>query len=399
LGRTNISALAIKTNIPPQGPLAGFGLSQGFFALERHISKIADDLQEDPAEWRKNHIFKEDSKLALCLPIEKPPLETLIDGAVKMSDYSRKWASYELLRRRSYLCKLRDRPVRGIGLAVAYQGSGFLYNETHYTVELVLNENNFLEIKAGLISINDEFYFKLWRKMAKDILSIKEENVLISFNNTNTVLDIGIASNSKNITTITNLVELALLSLQKELLIRRPPISIQESYEPILKKTWGKNTEKLFDGKALTDLSWCACVVEVEINPVEYLPLLRGIWLAIDGGKILSERNARRTLNQAVIHTLGWTMWEDMDYVQGKLSDFNTYNYNMPTLQEFPPIHINFIQENSSIHKGIGELPFNTVPAAYVQAVSQAMDYHFEKLPLTARDLWESGKCKNKGDI
>jgi CO/xanthine dehydrogenase Mo-binding subunit len=47
-------------------------------------------------------------------------------------------------------------------------------------------------------------------------------------------------------------------------------------------------------------------------------------------------------------------------------------------------------KEKKDEPKGIGELPFSTVPAAYVQAVSQALDHPFEKLPVCAEDIWEA---------
>jgi CO/xanthine dehydrogenase Mo-binding subunit len=45
------------------------------------------------------------------------------------------------------------------------------------------------------------------------------------------------------------------------------------------------------------------------------------------------------------------------------------------------------MKRDALLCKGIGELPFNCVPAAYIQAVSQAIDYPFEKIPLTPPDL------------
>jgi CO/xanthine dehydrogenase Mo-binding subunit len=92
------SGAAYKTNIPPQGPFAGFGMAQGSFALERHISCVADMCRQDPAQWRVDNISKTVPFLR-NLPVKNAASpDMLVDMAVKMSDYSRKWASYELLR-------------------------------------------------------------------------------------------------------------------------------------------------------------------------------------------------------------------------------------------------------------------------------------------------------------
>jgi CO/xanthine dehydrogenase Mo-binding subunit len=124
-----LSGRALRTNIPPQGPFSGFGLAQGFFALERHISQIADIRRQDPAEWRKiKHMGNNTLPIGISLK-ETPPIEQLLDTSASMSDYYRKWASYELLRqsRKGNRESEKGESFRGIGIALGYQGSGLLY--------------------------------------------------------------------------------------------------------------------------------------------------------------------------------------------------------------------------------------------------------------------------------
>ncbi|MDR2484114.1 MAG: molybdopterin-dependent oxidoreductase [Treponema sp.] len=405
VGPVRLAGTAVKTNIPPQGPLSGFGLSQGFFALERQVSRIADTLRQDPAEWRKTHAYRGNGELAMGVPLEEPPLDELIDTAAKASGYYRKWAAYELLRqhRRVSDWKAKDEPIRGIGIAVAYQGGGFLYcgrDRGVYTVESILDQEGFLEIKTSLISSNNT-YIRIWREMAAEILSIEGELVRIHLGNTDTAPDSGPGSNSRNVTAVTRLVESSCRAIQKRRLKESPPIKVRQSCSPVLKAPWeGKSAaplDRLFDGQALTNLGWGAAVVEVEIDPVDYTPRVRGIWLEADGGRLLSEKQARLALARSAVHALGWAAREELYYTQGKIPDPFIYGYDILTPLETPPIHVGFIRKEGLIPKGIGELPFSTIPAAYVQAVSQAMDHPFEKIPLNARDVWETGKLKKKG--
>jgi CO/xanthine dehydrogenase Mo-binding subunit len=135
-------------------------------------------------------------------------------------------------------------------------------------------------------------------------------------------------------------------------------------------------------------------VVEVEINPIEYTPRIRGVWMGIDGGRILSEKRARRSLRASVVQALGWASGEQMAYIGGVIPGAMDDNYKIPNPSEIPPIAIDFIWNDAEDPKGIGELPFNCIPAAYLQAVSQAMDHHFQRIPLTAKDVWEAVKLK-----
>jgi CO/xanthine dehydrogenase Mo-binding subunit len=129
--------------------------------------------------------------------------------------------------------------------------------------------------------------------------------------------------------------------------------------------------------------------VEIEIDPVSLKPLVRGIWLAAEGGKILSQDRARRSLKIAAINALHWSCREDVIYENGIIPPEIIQYYGLVSPEEVPPIHIDFLLNDNAAPKGIGELPYSCVPAAYVQAVSQAMDHPFEKIPLSARDVWD----------
>ncbi|MDR2186125.1 MAG: xanthine dehydrogenase family protein molybdopterin-binding subunit [Treponema sp.] len=388
-----IQGAAIRTNVPPAGSFSGFGMAQGFFASERQASRIADALRIDPAEWRKQFFSKNP---ALSMGIRHRDhilMEELLDTTTAMSDYRRKWASFELLRvhRRKRRDEEKGEPLRGIGIAVAYQGSGFLYagrDRGTYSVELTLDKEGFLEIRTSMVS-SDQEHILLWQSIAAEILTLEAGAVRVVSDNTEGVPDSGPACLSRNVTVITHLVERACGVIRKQRFRDPLPITVRRSYHPARAAGWG---ERPVDQNVLTHLSWGAAVAEVEIDPVEYSPRIKGVWLGIDGGRILSESRARRSLKLGAIHALSWASREELVYEEGRIPDAYFHNYSILSLREIPPIHIDFIWNDTVNPKGIGELPFNCIPAAYVQAVSQAMDYPFEKIPLTAKDVWDAKK-------
>jgi CO/xanthine dehydrogenase Mo-binding subunit len=284
--RLTLNGRAFSTNIPPQGPFAGFGIAQGFFAIERHVSVIADTLHQDPAQWRKDHIGSvAEEKRAGGVLFEDAPLSELIDHTALASDYYRKWASCELLRhkRRGKPLRVKDEPLRGIGIAVAYQAA--------------------------------------------------------------------------------------------------------ENAAPDASRA----------APAPHPLGWVAVVVEVIVDQISYVPKIRGVWLGVAAGNIVSEEKARRRLKTSVIHALGWASREKLFYERGKIPNSYLFSYDIPTLAELPPIHIDFVQRGGAgagAGATIEELPYNSVPAAYVQAVSQAMDYPFKQIPLSASDVWDAEKAR-----
>jgi CO/xanthine dehydrogenase Mo-binding subunit len=405
-----LSGVAVKTNIPPQGPFSGFGLAQGFFAVERHISHIADLAKQDPAEWRKNR-FPRNGALPLGLAArEAAPGAQLLDTAAAMSDYSRKWASYELLRQGRRLRLSQQVPaenpsqynwtekgeaLRGIGIALGYQGSGFLYpgaDKGNYAIELTLEKDGSLEIKTSMAGSGCG---GIWAHMAAELLAIDAGTVRII---DSPAVDSGPASASRSIAVLTRLVEHACLAIRKQRFRDPLPITVRKTVRPQKNAWWEERFPppegKSLDAASLAQPGWAAAVVEVEIDSIEYIPKIRGVWMGIDGGKILSVDQARRSLKISAAQALGWAFREQIGYAEGRLSQAQFANYDIPSPSEIPPIYIDFIWNDSGAPRGIGDLPFACVPAAYAQAVSQAMDHHFQSIPLRREDIWEAGKLK-----
>lgn len=368
-----IGGFGIRSNIPAQGPMAGFGLALGFFAAERHISGIADSLDLDPAEWRKNNLLEKYHGFV-----------ELIDAVAARSDYYRKRASYELLRKRRREEKrgLSGEPLRGIGISTAFQGNGFINSgengRGNCSVEVSLDKDGSLEIKTNLLSPGIQ---ETWQNLSQEILGV--DPALIRFiDNGIDIPDAGPATLSRNIGLLCRRFEYCCTEI-RNLRFRDPlPITVRSSAE-----ITGGNDAFAHPGLA-------AAVVETEIDPVSLEPAIRSISLVADGGKIISRRRAVYTLRTGIIQALSWACREQLRYEDGKIPIELYRCYDIPFPSVTFPINVDFINTDSEVPKGIGELAFSCIPAAYVQAVSQAMDHHFEKIPLTAREIWEAGILK-----
>jgi CO/xanthine dehydrogenase Mo-binding subunit len=317
-------------------------------------------------------------------------LEGLLDTASSMADYNRKWASYELLRRSTGGISPLEagETLRGIGISSAWQGSGFLYPPgTGQGVELTLEKDGSLEIRTSMISSFEEQIFP-WKAIAARELGVDEAQVRIVTVSGNeaaaSIPDSGPACLSRNISLITKLVERACSAIKKQRFRDPLPITVRRSYRPGKGLAWGTEA---YDENALASLSWGSSVVELELDPIEYIPRVRGIWMAVDGGPILAENRARRRLTELTIQALNWVSREEVHYEGGKIPGTIIRNYPLIRVEEVPPITIDFLWSEGE-PKGIGELPFNTIPSAYAQALSQALDYPFSKVPVDPADIW-----------
>jgi CO/xanthine dehydrogenase Mo-binding subunit len=391
-----LNAKAYCANIPPQGPFSGFGISQGQFALERHISMIADMVNQDPAEWREKH-----SETQVNLSSIRSKNNTLgaelIKSASKMSDYNHKWASYELLRqsRKGKKPEKYENP-RGIGIALGFQANGLLYpdGDGAYSVEVTLTKDCLLEIKSSITSSED--YSRIWARVAAETISIEPDMVRIISSN---APDCGPSCASRNITVVTKLIEKCCIAIRKQRFHTPLPITVRRSIRAqngtLLNGHFSPSHGKTFDINGFTKLGLACAVVEVSIDLIECIPVIRGIWLVVDGGKIISANRAKRSLIRGAAQSLGWAFTENIEYINGVIPRTQYDNFTIFSPVEIPPIHIDFISEDSNEAKGISDLPFTCIPAAFLQAVSQAMDNSFKSIPLKRKDIWEIVRARN----
>ncbi|MCL2185865.1 MAG: molybdopterin-dependent oxidoreductase [Treponema sp.] len=387
-----LNARAYCTNIPPQGPFSGFGLAQGIFAIERHVSLIADTMNIDPAVWRKDNI---NTQLISSSAVSKNSVsgEELINTAASMSDYHRKWASFELLRNSQTSKKIdKSETLRGIGIAAGFQGNGVLYpgdEKTPFSVEVTLTKESILEIKTSITSTED--YSKIWQRVAAVTMSIEPEMVRIVCAD---APDCGPSCASRNITVVTKLVEKCCIAIRKQRFHDPLPITVRRSVKPQAGSLWGGRI-KVKDSSGFEKPGLAAAVVEVSIDLIDCIPVVRGVWLCVDGGKIISKNRAKRALSRAAAQSLGWAFTEIIEYINGVLPRAQYDNFTIFSPMQIPPIHIDFLDSKSADPKGIGDVAFTCIPAAFHQAVSQALDHSFKSIPLKRKEIWEMIRARN----
>jgi CO/xanthine dehydrogenase Mo-binding subunit len=355
------------------------------------------------------------------------PHASLINTATKISDYRRKWASYELLRQnhrekdRAHTGSWAGENPRGIGIAMGYQGAGLLYigvDKNGYSMEVTLEKDNTLEIKTTMVGSGNDYQL-IWGGIASEIFGLAVEKLRINCDGE--FVDSGPSVASRNITFLTKLFEQCCREINKQRARRELPITVRKTIRPPKNPVFEERfpnpepspgsqspdrssagylpeNNEYIDYSGFVRPGWAAAVVEVETDSVEYLPLLRGVWISVDGGKILNEDRARRSLKTAVVQALGWAYREQISYVNGAIPREQFDNFTIPGPSEIPPVNIEFIKNDSDEPKGIGDLPYSCIPAAYLQAVSQAMDYHFESIPLKPADIWYADIKKKKGE-
>jgi CO/xanthine dehydrogenase Mo-binding subunit len=107
----------LATNTVPTGAFRGFGAPQAFFAIEMHMTQIAQELGLDSLDFKMSHAYKKGDRTATSgLMRQEIKLPEIVARVTEMSEYRRKLVEFP--------CD-RGRARRGIGVSLFLHGCGF----------------------------------------------------------------------------------------------------------------------------------------------------------------------------------------------------------------------------------------------------------------------------------
>lgn len=370
-----ISVRAVKTNLPPMGAFIGLGTGPMNFAVERLVEDCASAHDLDPSEWRSiNAADKGDRTLGASLK-RAVPYEALTTRLLAISDYPRKRSSFELIRKRR--ADPSAAPGYGIGLAFGPQMAASSFGRVGAdapSVEVTLTKDSMLTIRTSM-SPGSRSTIEIWKQSAATSLGLQPSAVVIMQPSTDTVPDSGPGTLSRNVSVITKLIETACAGLASKRFREALPITVR--------KTQRARSSKAVPESPLEDASWGGAVVELELDPVDGLPSVRGIWIVVKAGRILSNDAVMMTMKHDAAAALGLCLGEHLDLSKGPADMDDLRGYHLPRIKDAPRIVVDFLEDDSD-PQGIGELAYALIPPAFANALSQALDVPWNTLPLGA---------------
>jgi len=361
-----VEAYAYRSHTAAGAPSMQWADYHGFYAAEAQIQELSRLSGLNPAQIKLQNIEKPVKNAHKNLPFffDTEAAVQVIQEVIRQSDFYRKYASYKLTGFNPAEL-FSPVPLRGIGIACAYEGSDFLgtdLNSMRRSLEVSMEKDGSAVIHADTSS---ETVQNIWKKTAAQILSIPVEAVSIEG-------DAALFSEAEvpetlisNISVMTQLLKKCCHAIQK-LRFRQPlPIKVKRSLTAPKKDIWNPDS---FCGTPYYTVSWAAAAAEIELNPQTYTYTVRNIWLSIDGGNILHDSKAEAAVRQSI---------------RRLFSCFEEFQ-NSP----FPAVSVNFIPSGSE-PKQIGDLVFNVLPAAITNAVSQALQSKNLSFPIKPKSLYD----------
>ena len=111
-------------------------------------------------------------------------------------------------------------------------------------------------------------------------------------------------------------------------------------------------------------------------------------------GRVINPALAAGQIEGGVAQGIGFALYEDVVWREGRMVNSQMTNYIMPTSADLPPIRVHFEEipyaHGPSGAKGLGELPIDGPAPAIVNAIENAIGVPINRLPATPEVLMEA---------
>jgi CO/xanthine dehydrogenase Mo-binding subunit len=364
-----ITAKAVKSTNPPTSIFPEMIDSQSFFGVENHLQLIAEETNILPFDIRLKNICTDTKNMKMPFVFHTEKAENVLRNVISMSDFNRKYTTFRIdaKQHRNSEDTFFALPIRGIGLACAFDGSGYFGNDifsSSQKISVTLESDNTVTIHSLVPSPSIS---EIWIKTVSSMLKLPTSSVLITPDmKLSDVMPIPDNIYS-NISIMTQLLNQCCLEIEKKKDKAELPFTVKRGLAPSMKKLWNKTD---FRGIPFHTTSFGAAVVEIELDPYTYKERIKGIWLAVDCGQILSTRAIENTIRLSIQQELSQLVADETIVCDS--------------------VHISFVHSEDNPGQ-IGEIVHSIVPASFSSALSQALGARICSLPCSAETIYSQG--------
>ena len=403
-----IKARAVATNTPPHGAFRGFGAPQSIFALERHMDRAAREVGLSPEEFRRRNFIREGETTATQQVIREPvDMAGLLARALELTDYSVKRERFA----RENAGRTRK---KGIGFASFMHGAGFTGSGEDY-LQSVVGAEATADGRVRVLAASTEIgqgTNTIFAQIASTALKLDYEMIDMAQPDTGNVPNSGPTVASRTCMIVGKLVESAALGLRQTLqgveLLKENYTQAEwqeacrlynerfgllksfSQYKPPPGVRWDDGK---YQGDAYGAYAWAVYVAEVTVDLLTYEARVDDFVALQEVGKVVHPILAAGQIEGGVAQAIGFTLYENVVWQQGRMLNNQMTNYIMPTSADLPPIRVYFeeqpYQYGPGGAKGLGELPMDGGAPAILNAIEHATGVSFNHVPLMPEALME----------
>ncbi len=396
----------VYSNTMPGGAFRGYGATQGFFAVETAINELAAQLGMDPIALREKNMVRVGERMPAYYGevLSSSALDRCLVRGKELIGWKEAFPSR----------LVSPTKVRGLGMAMAMQGSGISFVDTA-SAEVRLHDNGYYTLQIGATDMGTGCDTIL-AQMAADSLGCDLHQIIVHGVDTdNSPYDTGSYASSTTYVTGNAVIkacaqlveqikeagaELLELSKQAVEFDGDRVFSLQEGKEISLNElaqrlVFGSN--RVLSGTAahsspISPPPFMTGFAEVEVDlETGKVDLIQYVGV-VDCGTVINKNLARLQAEGGIVQGIGMALFEDIQYNErGRMINNSFMQYKLPSRLDAGTVMVEFEESYEPSGpfgaKSVGEIVVNTPCPAIAQAVYHATGVWVRDLPITPEKI------------
>ncbi len=423
----------VYTNTPPAGAFRGYGVPQGYWAVDRHMEKIARALALDPLEFRlKNAIHPgEYHPFSTAWNEGREPrpeivhtvgLEECVRQGKASIDWNNKFGN-------KVWQQVVNQPFcrKGIGVALVMQGTAIPYLDMG-GASIKMNDDGSFNLLVGATDLGTGSDTVL-AQMAAEVLGVPLDDIITYSSDTDfTPFDKGAYASSTTYISGTAVAKAAQIVAER---IRKRAASMlskdaptNRTYNPAEIILKDKHASAM-DGRSVTLAEialdslhhndqeqimgiasyvspsapppFAAQFAEVTVDTLTGAIRVDRLVMAVDSGVIVNPLTASGQIEGGMSQALGYAICEEMVYdPKGQARERDFDRYHIFRADEMPELTAIFVETFEPTHpfgvKAVAEIPMDGVAPAVGNAILNAIGINVDEIPITPEKVWKALK-------
>ncbi len=433
----------VYTNQPTSGAYRGYGVPQGFWAVESHMERICRQMGWDPVEFRLKNAVKagDEHPLSKVWSEGREPKPEVIQTCALPEAVQQGAALFGWQRGKEgddyHRVPGEPHLRKGQGIAMVMQGTAIPYLDMG-AASIKMNDDGSFNLLVGATDLGTGSDTVL-AQMAAEVLGCPLEDVIVYSSDTDfTPFDKGAYASSTTYISGAATVRAAqqvaaqIRARAAKMLATPPREDARHPSEPLLqpheidlrdRQAWAPDGRRVsLEEIALNTLhsedqhqimgvgsyvspvspppfaaQFAEVTVDIETGQVTVDRLL----MALDCGVIVNPTTASGQVEGGMAQALGYAVSEEMVFDEsGRLVNPRFGDYHIFSADEMPDMQVIFVETYEPSHpfgvKAVAEIPLDGVAPAVGNAVYDAIGVQVLDIPLTPEKVWRALRERSK---
>jgi CO/xanthine dehydrogenase Mo-binding subunit len=400
IDNVHIDSYALYTNLPAAGALRGFGIPQLVWAYESHTDMMARELGVDPVEFRRKHILRNWRPQATGTVMRDAEVEAVLERLAQRMEWSKPFDKGAGTRR------------RGRGIAIGFKAS--IAPTTSVAIVNVYADGS-CALYCSTVDMG-QGSDTIMAQIVAEVLNLPVESVTVVHPDTDVTPYDMATLGSRSTYHMGHAVRLAaedacnkLAALAAELGLppgRNVPVAelFRRKYGMQAGNIVGTGTfiptyKSPDHATGLTTNATPFWMVggtgaEVEVDTETGQVTVTRLVNVADLGKPINPKIVETQLSGAAVMQLGFTLFEEMNFDAGQVTNASLADYKIPGLRDMPAMETEAVaaeqHDGPFGAKGVGESGTFGVSPAIANAIHDAVGVRLTRLPLTAEAVYRA---------